>query len=192
MRELSEETGHLVPATAIGPAVAVDSGQWQDASGTTITTTNWYFFTRAADRLIDLSGQDARERINLLGHRWWTVAELRATRDLVFPVGLAALLRRLLGWPQATPPGPSPVGLAQNPEKRDDLAATTASRLQLPVSGSTHPARLVVTNSPASLDFRHPETDPTGRTPVLLPGSRYTPGTHLDSRQAEASAGVWE
>lgn len=96
VRELSEETGHMVPATAIGPAVAVDSGQWQDASGTTITTTNWYFFTRAADRLIDLSGQDASERLDLLGHRWWTIAELRATRDLVFPVGLAALLRRLL------------------------------------------------------------------------------------------------
>ena len=95
-RELAEETGHLVPPTGIEPAVAVDSGQWQDASGTTITTTNWYFFARAADRHIDLSGQDDRERRDLLGHRWWTVAELQATHDLVFPVGLAALLRRLL------------------------------------------------------------------------------------------------
>lgn len=95
-RELAEETGHLAPATGTGPAVAVDSGQWQDASGTMIATTNWYFFVRAADRHIDLSGQDHRERRDLLGHRWWTVTELRATRDLVFPVGLADLLRRLL------------------------------------------------------------------------------------------------
>lgn len=95
-RELAEETGHVVPATRIGPAVAVDSGQWQDTSGTTITTTNWYFFVRAADRNIDLSGQDDDERRDLIGHRWWTVAELQTTRDLVFPVGLADLLRRLL------------------------------------------------------------------------------------------------
>jgi hypothetical protein len=31
-----------------------------------------------------------------LGHRWWTVSELRATLDLVLPAGLAGLLRRLL------------------------------------------------------------------------------------------------
>jgi 8-oxo-dGTP pyrophosphatase MutT (NUDIX family) len=95
-RELAEETGHLLPATGAGPAVAFDSGQWQDASGAAITTTNWYFFARAATSHIDLSGQGDGERRDLLGHRWWTTAGLRETRDLVFPVGLAALLPRLL------------------------------------------------------------------------------------------------
>jgi 8-oxo-dGTP pyrophosphatase MutT (NUDIX family) len=95
-RELAEETGHLLPATGIGLAVAVDSGQWQDASGATITTTNWYFFVRAANSDIDLSGQDDGERRDLLAHRWWAAAELDATQELVFPVGLAGLLRRLL------------------------------------------------------------------------------------------------
>ena len=96
VRELAEETGHMPPATGIGLAVAVDSGEWQDASGTTITTTNWYFFARAGTSRIDLSGQDDSERRDLLDHRWWSVTDLRATRDLVFPVGLADLLRRLL------------------------------------------------------------------------------------------------
>jgi 8-oxo-dGTP pyrophosphatase MutT (NUDIX family) len=95
-RELAEETGHLLPATGIGPAVAVNSGRWQDAIGTTITTTNWYFFARAASSHINLSGQGDSERRGLLGHRWWTVSELRATLELVFPVGLAGLLQRLL------------------------------------------------------------------------------------------------
>jgi 8-oxo-dGTP pyrophosphatase MutT (NUDIX family) len=95
-RELAEETGHLLPAVELEPAVAVDSGQWQDSKGTTITTTNWYFFARAANSHIDLSGQDERERRDLLDDRWWTIAELHATQDLVFPVGLAWLLRRLL------------------------------------------------------------------------------------------------
>jgi hypothetical protein len=76
--------------------VAVDSGQWQASDGTTVTTTNWYFFTRAATRHIDLSGQDDSERRDLLDYRWWSAADLRVTRDLVFPVGLADLLQRLI------------------------------------------------------------------------------------------------
>jgi hypothetical protein len=63
---------------------------------TVVTTTNWYFFARAATRHIDLSGQDDSERRDLLDHRWWAAADLHVTRDLVFPVGLAGLLQRLL------------------------------------------------------------------------------------------------
>jgi hypothetical protein len=74
--------------------VAVDSGQWQASDGTMIATTNWYFFARAATLHIDLSGQDDGERRDLLDHRWWSAADLRATHDLVFPVGLADLLQR--------------------------------------------------------------------------------------------------
>lgn len=107
-RELAEETGHLPPATGIGPAVAVNSGQWQDASGTTITTTNWYFFARAGSSHVNLSGQGESERRGLLGHRWWTVSELRATLDPVLPVGLAGLLRQLLA-------GDKPQGLVRLP-----------------------------------------------------------------------------
>jgi 8-oxo-dGTP pyrophosphatase MutT (NUDIX family) len=95
-RELAEETGHQLPAAATGTPVAVDSGQWQASDGTMIATTNWYFFARAATLHIDLSGQDDGERRDLLDHRWWSAADLRATHDLVFPVGLADLLQRLI------------------------------------------------------------------------------------------------
>lgn len=95
-RELSEETGHRLTTAGLGPPVAVDSGQWQAADGTMVSTTNWYFFARAAACRIDVSGQDDSERHDLLGHRWWSVADLDTTADLVFPVGLAGLLRRLL------------------------------------------------------------------------------------------------
>lgn len=96
-RELAEETGHRLPTAVIGTAVAVDSGQWQAADGTVVTTTNWYFFARVATRHIDLSGQDVNERRDLLDHRWWSAADLQVTRDLVFPVGLVGLLHRLIG-----------------------------------------------------------------------------------------------
>jgi 8-oxo-dGTP pyrophosphatase MutT (NUDIX family) len=38
-RELAEETGHQFLATGTRRPVAVDSGQWQAADGTTVTTT---------------------------------------------------------------------------------------------------------------------------------------------------------
>lgn len=76
--------------------MAVDSGQWQAGDGTVVTTTNWYFFARVATRHIDFSGQDDNERRDLLDHRWWSAADLQVTYDLVFPVGLAGLLHRLI------------------------------------------------------------------------------------------------
>jgi hypothetical protein len=60
------------------------------------TSSNWYFFARATTLRIDLSGQDEDERRELLDSRWWAAAELEATTDLVFPVGLAGLVPRLL------------------------------------------------------------------------------------------------
>jgi 8-oxo-dGTP pyrophosphatase MutT (NUDIX family) len=95
-RELAEETGHRFPAATIGTAVAFDSGRWQAADGTVVATTNWYFFAHAATDHVDLSGQDDSELRDLLDHRWWPEADLRGTHDLVFPVGLADLLRRLI------------------------------------------------------------------------------------------------
>lgn len=95
-RELAEETGHRFTATGIGPAVAVDSGRWQAVDGTVIATTNWYFFVRVASARIDLTGLDHTEREDLLDYRWWTITDLRASRELVFPVGLANLTQQLL------------------------------------------------------------------------------------------------
>ncbi|MGI8333210.1 NUDIX hydrolase [Actinomadura scrupuli] len=95
VRELHEETRHSVPPAEAGSPVAVDSGPWW-SDGTEFRTTNWYFFARAATSRVDLSGLAGAERDELLAHRWWTAGELRTTDELVFPVGLAALLTRLL------------------------------------------------------------------------------------------------
>jgi 8-oxo-dGTP pyrophosphatase MutT (NUDIX family) len=92
VRELREETGH---ALNLERAVAFDSGEWS-VDGTLRAETNWYFFARVPTDKVDLSGQDPRELADLLELRWWAVGELRATSDLVFPIGLAELLTRLL------------------------------------------------------------------------------------------------
>jgi ADP-ribose pyrophosphatase YjhB (NUDIX family) len=94
-RELCEETGHVVDPAEVGAAVGVTSGQWSLDSAAFVTT-NWYFFACSATGTVDLSGQSDHERRGLLRHRWWTVADLNATRDLVLPVGLVDLVLRLL------------------------------------------------------------------------------------------------
>jgi 8-oxo-dGTP pyrophosphatase MutT (NUDIX family) len=92
VRELREETGHVVN---LERAVAFDSGEWS-VDGRSRAETNWYFFAQVATDHVDLSGQDEWERRDLLELRWWAVDELQATRELVYPVGLADLVTRLL------------------------------------------------------------------------------------------------
>jgi 8-oxo-dGTP pyrophosphatase MutT (NUDIX family) len=92
IRELREETGLAI---APGDAVAYDSGQWW-LNGRRFASVNWYFFARTDTARVDLSGQDDFERGNLLDVRWWSVADLRTTADLYFPVGLADLVVRLV------------------------------------------------------------------------------------------------
>jgi hypothetical protein len=59
-------------------------------------TVNWYFFARAATPDVDLSGQLDSERRGLIEHRWWNVATLQTTRDIIRPAGLGELLPRLM------------------------------------------------------------------------------------------------
>jgi 8-oxo-dGTP pyrophosphatase MutT (NUDIX family) len=92
VRELREETGLVL---SLERAVAYDSGEWS-VDGRKRAETNWYFFARVPTDDVDLSGQDELERRDLLEHRWWAAGELRATDELVFPVGLADLFVRLL------------------------------------------------------------------------------------------------
>ncbi len=96
VRELLEETGHRVDPADLGPVVAVCSGRWSTPEGVEFDAVDHYFFVRAADDSIDLSGHQEIERRVLTGHRWWPLDELTATSDRIFPAGLAGLLARLL------------------------------------------------------------------------------------------------
>jgi 8-oxo-dGTP pyrophosphatase MutT (NUDIX family) len=103
IRELREETGYELAAAEIGAAVAYDSGQWR-VDGILHTTVNWYYLAVVRTMDVDLSGQDPDEREALLDHRWWTLGDLRATDDLVFPLGLADLLPGLLSGERPAKP----------------------------------------------------------------------------------------
>jgi 8-oxo-dGTP pyrophosphatase MutT (NUDIX family) len=98
VRELGEETGFDCTEADLGPVVATCAGTWAapDDRGRRYFAADSYFFLRvpAADVVAD--GMEDYERVVITGHRWWTVAELRAEDGHVFPHGLAGLVGRLL------------------------------------------------------------------------------------------------
>jgi ADP-ribose pyrophosphatase YjhB (NUDIX family) len=114
-RELREETGLAVAPEALGEPVwrettefpfdGVWYRQWQE-----------FFLLRVARWEVDTTGFNTVERATVDAHRWWTVDELRGTPERVYPVDLAALLRRALdGGATAGPadgPAPSEAELA--------------------------------------------------------------------------------
>ncbi len=102
-RELVEETGIDAP---IGPLLAerrreVVLGR---AGGLVPGMVHeQYFLVRAAVAAIDDSGWLDYERQDILDHRWWTMAELGATAELVVPKGLHGLLAGLAAGLPAEP-----------------------------------------------------------------------------------------
>lgn len=122
-RELREETGLSVAKADLGAPVAVTSGPWRSVTGEMFHGTDWFFVHRVAEFEPDMRGQSDFERSLILAHRWWTADEVAGTREVVFPVGLAGLVRRVLAGERPLPPVELPwhhaedgVGLAYPPQ----------------------------------------------------------------------------
>jgi len=95
VRELREETGLAVPLGDLGPHVAASSGH-ADLSWVRGTLRDDYFFHRVPAHAVVIDGFEALERLQTLGHRWWSAEELAASDEDVVPRGLDRLLPRLL------------------------------------------------------------------------------------------------
>ncbi|MCK6459325.1 MAG: NUDIX domain-containing protein [Planctomycetes bacterium] len=93
LRELAEETG--ITGVALGPCVRRREhvmemfGRWYAAD-------ERYFLARVAAAEIDGSGRDSVEAGLILGHRWWTAAEIAASSETFVPRRLGELLPPLL------------------------------------------------------------------------------------------------
>jgi 8-oxo-dGTP pyrophosphatase MutT (NUDIX family) len=96
VREVREELGlrielptHAVPDYSDNEVFSFN-GRWHDQ-------TNHYFVVRLEPgaRLVARGANDV-ERSVLIGDRWWSLDELRASDALIYPLGLADVLARLL------------------------------------------------------------------------------------------------
>jgi len=92
-RELQEETGLV--GVEIGPELWRRRGPaaW---GGVTYDCRERWFLVRVAAFEPDTSGFTALEERSIVAHRWWTVAELAATPERLFPSNLDELVRALL------------------------------------------------------------------------------------------------
>lgn len=104
-REVAEETG--LDQVSFGPLIwqrqcsfGFDGKRWNQDE--------WYYLGRTAVTEVSTAGHTDLERRSTAGLRWWTMAELRAVRETVYPGGLAGLVEQLL---RAGPPK-SPLVLA--------------------------------------------------------------------------------
>jgi 8-oxo-dGTP pyrophosphatase MutT (NUDIX family) len=88
-RELREETG--LDVVDLGPVVFRRTTEF-DFEGVHYRQRESFFCVRAARFAIDESGWSDVERRSVLGHRWWTRAELDATEETVYPESLARVL----------------------------------------------------------------------------------------------------
>jgi 8-oxo-dGTP pyrophosphatase MutT (NUDIX family) len=105
VRELFEETGLRCSEADLGPVVATSASQWfAAAEGKLFFGAHSYFFLRVPGQALNTDGQEDLERSVITGHHWWSVAELHAATERVWPPGLAPLLERLLRGDIPVPP----------------------------------------------------------------------------------------
>ncbi|WP_327373910.1 NUDIX hydrolase [Streptomyces sp. NBC_01216] len=93
LRELAEETG--ITDVTLGPVL------WRrvcsfDFDGRRWNQDEWYYLARTTRTEAAPTALTELEERSVSGLRWWTSAELSATRETVYPTRLAGLLRTLL------------------------------------------------------------------------------------------------
>jgi 8-oxo-dGTP pyrophosphatase MutT (NUDIX family) len=92
-RELREETG-LVFESPLGRAVEHREVTF-DFDGVTYQQSEDYFLARTSGEPISTAGWTDVERRAMTTFRWWSIPELRATSETVFPENLVQLLMRV-------------------------------------------------------------------------------------------------
>lgn len=95
-REGFEEIGVQVELAADAPAVLITQRLWSWAE-LTYDQVDHFFVSRVEGELsIAPQGLTPVESQTLLGYRWWSVEELRATTDVVVPAELADVVAEVL------------------------------------------------------------------------------------------------
>jgi ADP-ribose pyrophosphatase YjhB (NUDIX family) len=104
-RELAEETG--CTEVELGPPVWTRAAEF-DFEGERFAQHETFFVARVRAWEVDTTGFTDLEQRAVLWHRWWTLDELAATPETVYPSELARHLADLLR--DGPPPRPVEVG----------------------------------------------------------------------------------
>jgi 8-oxo-dGTP pyrophosphatase MutT (NUDIX family) len=103
VRELMEETGLATSTGALASPVARSEGSWEFRGEALYSVSHHFFLRTDAFELNDQNWTD-EEREFHQGWRWWSADELDATDDIIYPVGLAGLVRMLHRGERPEPP----------------------------------------------------------------------------------------
>jgi 8-oxo-dGTP pyrophosphatase MutT (NUDIX family) len=94
-REVLEETGLRLEVEQMGQVVATRVAEFE-FDQEEFRQTEWFFAVTVAPFAPHGDGWEEIERKALFGYRWWTVEELAATDELVYPIELPELVRSVL------------------------------------------------------------------------------------------------
>jgi len=93
IRELREETG--IVATDVGAPIGELSFKMRlPSSGDIVDATEFYFLYHTPATDIRFDGWTRLETEIIADHRWWTLAELKATTERTYPVTLCEMLEQ--------------------------------------------------------------------------------------------------
>ena len=101
-REVREETGFS--EVTFGPVLWLREGVMTLAGDEQVLFKEHYVLARCAGGEPSRAGWDEPERTLIDDIRWWTLGDLAATPERVFPSGLAALLAEALAGPPPLEP----------------------------------------------------------------------------------------
>jgi 8-oxo-dGTP pyrophosphatase MutT (NUDIX family) len=95
-RELFEETGLRVDPADLGDPVFRNVVEFS-FDGRSYRQEQDFYLLRIPSWEVDTSNFDESERLAVDRHRWWTLAELDASREAYYPENLPDLVRSLVG-----------------------------------------------------------------------------------------------
>ncbi len=102
-RELYEEVGLRVAPAALGATVAY-AGGYADLGWRAGEFRDDLFWYRVDAHTVDPSGLTRLEQDMVTGYHWWSLADLAASTDAVYPLRLAELFADLLAGRVPAPP----------------------------------------------------------------------------------------
>jgi 8-oxo-dGTP pyrophosphatase MutT (NUDIX family) len=95
VREGLEETGLALRADDFGPVVATRVADFEFA-GDAYHQSEWFFAAEVERFEPHGAGWEPIEHLALLAYKWWTLAELETSVDVVYPAEIATVLRAVL------------------------------------------------------------------------------------------------